>query len=143
MNPSLTPKVISLRFNIIRRLGGPYKRNYTWGIGGFRCKRVILDSSNERDAGNLGNNHGHPDHHCIASYETSPLLFRFSFRAKPFARSNKPTWHARWRASTVAARARDGLAAYAVDICRSEEKRDNSVVVSTETSMTILLLMET
>lgn len=45
--------------------------------------------------------------------------------------------------STEAARGRDGLVAYAVDVYKSGEKRDNSVVVSTETSMTMPLFMET
>lgn len=43
----------------------------------------------------------------------------------------------------VAARGRNGLVAYAVDVCKLGEGCDDSMVVSTEMSMTVLLLMET
>ena len=81
--------------------------------------------------------HPVPEHHCNPTYGSSALLFRRNLRAKSFANSTKLPWDV--RTPTVAAR---GLAAYAVDHCRLGGKCDNSVVVSTETSMTIPLLME-
>lgn len=74
------------------------------------------------------------------TYGSSPLLFRRSLRAKSFVRSTKPPRDV--RTPTVAARDRDGLVAYAVDVCRLGAVCDDSVVVSTETSMTIPLLMD-
>lgn len=76
----------------------------------------------------------------LRTYGTSALLFRRSLRAKSLARSTNPPWDV--TTPTVAARERAGLVAYAVDVFMFGGRWDDSIVVSTDTSMTIFLLME-